>query len=126
MIVNMVRVLAILTLVLVSAGCERPLPDPLLIEGNRLTVSNQTSGDWTNAEIWLNRYYRVKVRELAAGRQVVIPLDAFIDGYGRYFPRGRQMVTDLRLKAKAPDGTTVEVVKQFERSGLDLLGRGAS
>jgi hypothetical protein len=126
MIAKMVRVLTALALVVVTASCAKPLPDPLLIEGDRLTVSNQTSSDWTDAEIWLNHYYRVKVRALAAGRQTVVPLDAFVDGYGRYFPRGRQMVTDLRLKAKAPDGTAVEVIKQFERRGLDVLRRGES
>ena len=123
MIAKMVRVLAALAVVLVAASCEQRRPDPLLIEGNRLTVSNQTSSDWTDVEIWLNHYYRVKVRKLAAGRKVVIPLDAFVEGYGRYFPRDRQMVTDLRLEAKAPDGSMVQVVKQFERGGLDLLGR---
>jgi len=120
----MIRVLAASALVLVTAGCAQRLPDPLLIQGKRLTVSNQTSSDWTGVEIWLNHYYRVQVRKLDAGGRVVIPLNGFIEGYGRYFPADRQMVSYLRLTAKAPDGTTVEMVKQFDRHGLDLLLRG--
>ena len=62
----MVRALVVAALVCAS-GCTQRQPDPLLIEGNRLTVANQTSSDWTSGEIWLNHDYRVKLRQLAGG-----------------------------------------------------------
>ena len=50
-------------------------------------------------------------------------LDAFVSGYGQRFNGRQAMLTDLRLTAKASDGTQVALVKQFERSGLAALGQ---
>lgn len=110
--------IALAACVALTAGCtERPV-DPLQLEGNRLTVDNRTSDDWTDVEIWLNRVYRITVPRIAAGSRFTAPLDVFVAGFGQRFDFKRQQITDLRLAAKTADGTPVELVKQFEKSGL--------
>jgi hypothetical protein len=47
-----------------------------------------------------------------------VPLDAFVAGFGQRFDRRRTQVTDLRLTAKLPDGTPLEVKKEFTEGGL--------
>lgn len=95
------------------------------IDGNRIIVANQTDSEWRSVEVWLNRYYRAIVPRLAAGRQLVVPLDTFVDGRARRFSRERNgLISDLRVKAQAADGTPVEVVKQFEKRDLESVFGG--
>ena len=89
--------------------------DPLKLERNMLTVSNQSSNDWTNVEVWLNTYYRVTTSSVRAGSRVQAPLVA---GFGQRFDFHRMQVRDLRLTAKLPDGTPFELKKRFEAGGL--------
>ena len=50
-------------------------------------------------------------------------LDQFVDSYGRRFDYARLQITDLRLKARQPDGQPVEVVMTFRKDPLtDALG----
>jgi hypothetical protein len=115
----MPRILIALTAcVALTAGCTKPPVDPLQLEGTRLIVDNRTSDDWTDVEIWLNRVYRITVPRIAAGSRFTAPLDVFVAGFGQRFDFKRQQITDLRLAAKTADGTPVELVKQFEKSGL--------
>jgi len=52
-----------------------------------------------------------------------VPLDAFVAGFGQRFNFRRQQIVDLRLAAKLPDGTPLELKKQFEAGGLaGMLG----
>jgi hypothetical protein len=101
-----------------AVSCASSTREPLTLEGNRLTVDNRTSQNWTNVEIWLNTYYRVTVPEILAGGRFQAPLDVFVAGFGQRFDFRRMQVKDLRLTAKLPDGRPLELKKQFQLSGL--------
>ena len=101
-----------------AAGCTKPAGEPLQLERNMLTVSNQSSQDWTNVEVWLNTYYRVTTSSVRAGSRFQAPLDTFVAGFGQRFDFHRMQVRDLRLIAKLPDGTPFELKKRFEVGGL--------
>jgi hypothetical protein len=110
----MVALVAVAT----SIGCSKPVVEPLQLQGNRLTVDNQTSDDWRDVEIWLNSYFRITVPSIPSRRRFQAPLDAFVSGYGQRFNFSRMQITALRLSGKRPDGSPVEVQKQFQESGL--------
>jgi hypothetical protein len=101
-----------------AAGCTKPPADPLQLDRNILTVDNRTPQDWTNVEIWLNTYYRVKVASIPARNRFQAPLDTFVAGFGQRFDFRRMQVRDLRLTAALPDGKPLELKKQFESGGL--------
>ena len=105
-------------LAIVMAGCSKPPAEPLKLDGNMLTVDNRSSRDWTHVEIWLNTYYRVTAASIPAGGRLQVPLDAFVAGFGQRFNFHRMQITDLRLTAKLPDGTPLELKKAFTVGGL--------
>ena len=111
-------------IVVTAAGCSTKRPeDPLKLEGNLLTVDNRSAKEWTAVEIWLNTHYRVTTNSIPAGGRFQVPLDAFVAGFGQRFNFKRQQIVDLRLDAKLPDGTPLELKKQFEAGGLaGMLG----
>ena len=116
---------AVLVASVLAAGCSKPLPDPLQLDRNILTVDNRTSNDWTNVEIWLNTYYRVTVRSIPAASRFQAPLDTFVAGFGQRFDYRRTQIRDLRLTAMLPDGRPLELKKEFEsRSLADALRGG--
>ena len=51
---------------------------------------------------------------IPAGGRFQVPLDVFVDGFGQRFDFQRTQITDLRLTAKLPDGTPLELEKQFD------------
>jgi hypothetical protein len=95
--------------VALAAGCSRPASPPIQVQRNLLTVDNQTSRDWLDVEIWINQQYRITVPKIAARSRFTTTLDVFVAGFGQRFDRRRQRIEDLRLKAREPDGTPVEV-----------------
>lgn len=101
-----------------TASCTRPVDDPLKLEGNLLTVDNRTAEEWTNVEIWLNAYFRVTTSSIPKGGRFQVPLDAFVAGFGQRFNFRRMQIKDLRLKARLPDGTPLELTRQFSAGGL--------
>jgi hypothetical protein len=117
------RLLACAALVLLAfaiVACARKPPiEPLKLDGNMLTIDNRSANDWTAVEVWLNRNHSVRMASIPAGGRVQVPLDTFVAGFGQRFNYRRTQITDLRLKAKLPDGTPVEVVKEFTVGGLE-------
>jgi hypothetical protein len=106
-------------LVLWFAACgSSPPVDPLQLDGNRLTISNQTSEDWSDVDVKLNTYYHFALRSIPAGGRYLVPLDGFVAGYGQRFDFARAQIQDLRLTARRPNGQRVELVKAFEKGGL--------
>jgi hypothetical protein len=101
-----------------AAGCTKVPGEPLELERNMLTVSNQSLQDWTNVEVWLNTYFRVTTSSIRAGSRFQAPLDTFVAGFGQRFDFHRMQVRDLRLIAKLPDGTPLELKKRFDVGGL--------
>ena len=110
---------AAVALAIAAAACSNPAPvEPLKLDGGMLTVDNRSSNDWTSVEIWLNRNHSVRIASIPAGGRLQVPLDAFVAGFGQRFNYKRTQITDLRLKAKLPDGTPLEVQKEFTQGGL--------
>jgi hypothetical protein len=102
-----------------ASGCSNPpRPEPLVLDGPRLTVSNQTDEDWTDVEIWLNTYYRMTAPYIAAGSTYQTSLNSFVTGYAQRYDLKKAPVTDLRLTAKRKDGTTVELKYRPAKTGL--------
>lgn len=118
------RAAAVLVLVLAASACSRPRPEPLKLEGNRLTVLNDTDGDWTDVEIWLNRNFRLKVEKIPPGAPLVAPLDVFVAGFGQRFNFKTMQIRDLRLTAKNAAGEPFEIRKEFTGNGLEGALRG--
>ena len=80
-----------------------------------LTVSNQSSTDWTNVEVWIEHGTTAsRHRPCAPGSRFQAPLDTFVAGFGQRFDFHRMQIRDLRLTAKLPDGTPFELKKRFE------------
>ena len=101
-------------------GCrKRPPVEPLKLDGNLLTVDNRSANDWSRVEIWLNRNHSVRTASIPAGGRLQVPLDAFVAGFGQRFDYRRTQITDLRLKATLPDGTPLELQKEFTVGGLE-------
>jgi hypothetical protein len=110
----------VVALAVLTIGCrEKPPIEPLKLDGGMLTVDNRSSNDWTGVEIWLNRNHSVRVASIPAGARQQVPLDAFVAGFGQRFNYKRTQITDLRLKAKLPDGTPLEIKKEFTVGGLE-------
>jgi hypothetical protein len=101
-----------------GSACSKPAPDPLQLDGNLLTVDNQSGQNWTGVEIWLNRNYRITASSIPAGTRFQAPLNSFVAGFGQRFDFKRMQVRDLRLTAKLPDGQPLELKKTFTESGL--------
>src|SRR5712692_3306485 len=110
-----------LWLVLVMGACAGAPVDPLQLDRNLLRVSNRSSADWTHVEIWLNTHYRITTPVIAAHTTFTANLDSFVAGYGQRFDFRRMQVKDLRLSATAPNGSPIELRKQFEESGVKGL-----
>ena len=110
------------------AACGKPPIDPLKLEGNMLTVTNQSSNDWRSVQIRLNTYFRVDAASVPSRGVLRVPLDTFAAGFGQRFNFHRMQIRDLRLTATLPDGTPLELTKKFEKGGLEgvLEGFGGS
>lgn len=113
------RCSALVLAVAAAAACgSRIAPEPLRLEGNRLTVDNHTRQDWSDVVIRVNTYYQVTVPSIPAGGRFQAGLDSFTAGFGQRFDFHRMQIHDVRLMAKLPDGSPVEVKKEFAASGL--------
>ena len=106
---------------LAVAACRSVPEEPLKLDGNMLTVDNRTSQEWKQVEIWLNTYYRVTADSIPPNGRFQTSLDNFVAGFGQRFQFRRMQIHDLRLTAKLPDGTPLELKKEFAGSGLDAL-----
>ena len=109
---------AALAVALAGASCRKIPDEPMKLERNLLTVTNQSGNDWSAVEVWLNTYYRITTSSIPAGGRFQAPLDTFVAGYGQRFDFRRMQIRDLRLTAKLPDGKPFELKKRFEAGGL--------
>jgi hypothetical protein len=75
-----------------------PRPEALSIEGRTLTVYNDSGEAWKRVEVWVNDHYRVTRDAMAAGERFVVPLEAFVAGFGQRFPPN-QHVTGIEVTA---------------------------
>jgi hypothetical protein len=106
------------------AACAKPEVEPIQLDGIRLTVDNRTDQDWTDVEMWINRYFRLKVPKIRKGQRFQAQLDSFVSGYGRRFEFERIQIKDLRVNAKAADGTLIELRKEMTGDPLTEALKG--
>ncbi len=118
------RLVIVAAFVSMMAGCYKTSPEPLRLEGNMLTVDNQTSTDWNDVEIWVNSHYRMITKSVPAHSRFQAPLDTFVEGFGHRFDFKRQQVRDVRMTAKLPDGKPIELKMPFTVDGLGGLTVG--
>lgn len=101
------------------SACHGEIPhDPIVLDGQRLTVDNTTAQDWNHVEIWLNTYYRVTAEKIPSKTRFETSLNSFVAGFGQRFEFKRMQVKDLRLEAKLPDGKPLELKYQMQQNGL--------
>ena len=117
----MTRLVPVLVVAFLASACAPPPTEPLKLDGNTLTVDNRSPQEWRDVEIWLNTYYRVRTTSIPPKGRFQTPLDNFVAGYGQRFQFRRMQVKDLRLHAVLPDGTPVDIKKEFTAGGLDAL-----
>src|SRR5262245_56233771 len=116
-------VFAIVCAAVSTAACSGPTRPPLNLDGNRLTIYNDTDETWSNVEVILNQHFRIQPKDIEPDGIVQAPLDVFVAGYGQRFNFKTMQITDLRLKAKRPNGEPLELRYEFRNGGLqDALG----
>ncbi len=124
----MSRALFVLTVAAIvsisSFGCYKAPDEPLKLEGNMLTVSNVSNDEWRHVEIWLNQNFRMITPSIPPGKRFQATLDTFVTGFGQRFNFNRMQVKEVRLMAKRPDGTPVDLKMPFYASGLDAAVGG--
>ncbi len=119
----MLRPLCVVTLAglvaIACAGCYKAPEEPIKLEGNMVTVSNVSKDEWTHVEIWINQQFRMITPSIPPGKRFQATLDTFVTGFGHRFDFKRMQVKDVRLMAKLPDGTPVELKMPFYAGGLE-------
>jgi hypothetical protein len=99
-----------LALACVIAGrCAEERP-AILVQDTSISVENQGREAWSNLEIWLNDHYRVTARTLEPGGRLIVPLDAFVAGYGQRFDRRRQTPFGIEVTAREASGREARLV----------------
>ena len=101
-----------------TAACNDRTRPALNLDGNRLTIHNGTDETWSDVEVILNQHFRIQPKDIEPNGIVQAPLDVFVAGFGQRFDMRRMPIRSLKLTAKRPDGQPMEVVKQFQLSGL--------
>lgn len=102
--------LVLVALAVAGPGCRDEPRLPIVVDGNTLTVENQTADEWRNVEIWLNDHYRVTRSSMPPGERFSVPLDAFVAGFGQRFNSKRQVVQGVEVTATNARGAPVKLV----------------
>ena len=117
-----VRVLGLVTLLALAAGCRTEFP-PSRQRGAWLVVENQTPGEWTNVTVTLNAYYRGASPKLAAGGRLDAPLANFVTGLGQRFNAAREHISRVEVRATDAAGKPV-TLDWDEKTGPPLVQEG--
>ena len=115
--------LAAVVSALAATACADRTRPVLNLDGNRLTIYNDSDETWRDVEVFLNHHFRIQPDDIEPDGVVQAPLDIFVAGYGQRFNFKTMQITDLRLTAKRPNGEPIEVHYEFTKGGLqDALG----
>ena len=97
-------------LLLGLVGCSGDPRRDILVESNRVVVTNLSTARWSNLEVWVNDHYRAVASELQPDQRLDVPLATLVAGFGqRYDPR-RQSVYGVEVTASGSDGRPVRLV----------------
>ena len=99
--------LVLLAGLLCTTACA-PQPERLTLEGRTITVYNDSGEAWQSVEVWVNDHYRVTRERIAAEERFVVPLEAFVAGFGQRFARNQQ-VTGIEVTATDESGDPVQL-----------------
>jgi hypothetical protein len=102
-----------------SVACYKAPEEAIKLEGNMVTVNNVSKQEWTHVEIWINQQFRMITPSIPPGKRFQATLDTFVTGFGHRFNYQRMQIKDVRLMAKLPDGTPVEMKMPFYAGGLE-------
>ncbi len=92
-----------------ALGCAEERP-AILVQETTISVENQSGEAWSAVEVWLNDHYRVTARALEPDGRLVMPLDAFVAGFGQRFDRRRQAPFGIEVTARRASGGEVRLV----------------
>jgi hypothetical protein len=101
---------AAMILGLAAGACRTPPPEPITFEGRAIVVENLTADEWQNVEVWLNDHYRVTKSRMPPGERFIVPLSAFVAGFGQRYDAARQTIRGVEVTATAPGGRAVKLV----------------
>ena len=90
-----------------AAACSEP-EDPISVDGNAITVLNQTSHDWRNVLIVVNDHYRGGTPLLKAAGRLNAPVSQFDTGFGQRWPMGTP-IRKVQVTAQAANGEAVKL-----------------
>ena len=108
---------ALIAGVSLAASCGKTQePDPLQLQGSRLTINNRTKDDWKDVQVVINRQYRIAARLVVKGH--IARHDRVVERQARLshpLDRSDEFTHDL-----GPFGVAeIHVVGQRQRFGAD-------
>jgi hypothetical protein len=99
-----------LVLSVALAGACRTTRDAIVLDGNIITIENQTSREWRNVVVTVNDHFRGGAKTLAAGQVLTAPLSQFETAFGQRFAPARQSVLKIEVAATDAGGEAVTLV----------------
>ena len=100
-------VLLLVAITITAAACSKP-PDPLQVDGNAITVLNQTDHDWKNVLIVVNDHYRGAAPILRKEGRLNAPISGFETGYGQRWP-AHERIRKVLVTATSDGGEAVKL-----------------
>ncbi len=101
---------ALLALAL-AAACSDP-QDPISVDGNAITIVNESAHDWRNVLIVVNDHYRGGAPVLKADGRLNAPVSQFDTGFGQRWPMGT-VIRKVQVTAEAASGEPVKLDWEF-------------
>ena len=89
------------------AGCSEP-EDPISVDGNAITVLNQSDHDWRNVLIVVNDHFRGGAPVLKANGRLNAPVSQFDTGFGQRWRLGTP-ISKVVVTAEAANGEAIKL-----------------
>ena len=99
---------AALVALTLASGCSDK-QDPVSVDGNSITVLNESSQDWRNVLIVVNDHYRGGAPVLKAAGRLNAPVSQFDTGFGQRWPMGT-VIRKVQVTAEGADGKPVTLL----------------
>jgi hypothetical protein len=96
----------LLAVALWASACG-PRREAIVLNGNIITIENQTSREWKNVVVTVNDHFQGGARTLTAGQVLTAPLSQFQTAHGQRFAIGRQSVFKIEVAATDDRGEAV-------------------
>lgn len=103
------RLVGALLLLAAVGACTKETPEPIRVRETDVIIENRTQASWSGVEVWVNDHFRGLAPSVAAGQQLIVPLDGLVAAFGQRFDRHRQAVFGVLVTAKSSDGRDVRM-----------------